>query len=195
MSERRPIAPDLVKEFVLAAHGKPDRVRALYDGDPGLLRASMDWGEGDWECGLEAAGHIGNQEIAEFLLAKGAPMTVFSAAMLGRAELVKAFVDADPETSRRPGVHGISLMYHVALSGKVEIAELLLTESPGCDEALHAGVRFGHAEMVAWLLEYATDVNVVNFQGLTPLSAAIERNESKIAELLRAKGGREAPVT
>lgn len=158
MSDKNPIDPNLVKEFVLASHASLEKVEALLNKEPGLVRASMDWREGDWECGLEAAGHIGNRDLARFLLANGAPMTIFCAAMLGETDLVGAFLDSDPETAHRPGVHGISLMYHVALSGKVEIADLLLPHAPpGCDGAIHGAIRFGHTNMVVRLIEHGVD--------------------------------------
>ena len=191
MSERVPINPDLVKDFVIASHAKLEKVESLEKEEPGLVRASLDWGEGDWESGLEAAGHMGNTDIALFLLDRGAPMTVFCAAMLGETSLVRAFLETDPEMSQRSGVHKISLIYHVAISGKVEMAELLSSPSD-CDQALHAGVKFGHEEMVAWLLDHgADDVNVPNFQKQTPLAAALERGHDQIANLLRENGGHE----
>ena len=192
MNDRVPIDAELVREFVVASHAQLEKVTLLSDEEPGLVRASIDWGEGDWECGLEAASHMGNRDIALLLLEKGAAMTVFSAAMLGETKLVRAFLQSDPALASRPGVHGISLIYHVAYSGKVEMAELLPPEPPGRSDALHAAVRFGHKEMVAWLLENgADDVNKPNFQSKTPLAAAIQRDELEIAELLRQNGGRE----
>lgn len=194
MSARQPISAELVRNFVLASHANIEQVKAFYENESGLVRASLDWGEGDWECSLEAAGHMGNTDIAQFLLSKGAPQTVFCAAMLGNVELVRAFVDSDPKVIHQPGVHRISLIYHAALSGKVEIADLLeQCGSPsGKDQALHAAIRFEHVEMVEWLLTHGvTDVNMLNFQKQTPLSAAVEKGYSKIAGMLRDSGGHE----
>ena len=61
----------------------------------------------------------GRREIAEFLLAHGARPTVFSAAMLGQLDVVKAFVSASPGVQRTLGPHGITLMAH---AGPVEPA-------------------------------------------------------------------------
>ena len=36
---------------------------------PALARASWDWGYGDWETPIDAASHVGNRAIAEFLIA------------------------------------------------------------------------------------------------------------------------------
>ena len=44
----------------------------MLDNDHLLLHVSFDWGGGDYESGIEAAGHVGNKEIAAYLLGKGA---------------------------------------------------------------------------------------------------------------------------
>ena len=63
---------------------------------PTLSKATFDWGFGDWETALGAASHVGSREIAELLIANGAHPTIFSAAMLGQLDAVKAFVEAAP---------------------------------------------------------------------------------------------------
>ena len=51
---------------------------------------------------------------------------------------------------------------------------------------------YGHTEMVKWLLAHgATDVNVPNYEGKTPLKVAVERDNQEIAEVLREHGGKE----
>lgn len=104
--------PDLVRDFVGASHGRIDRVRELLAKQPALANAAWDWGWGDWETALGAASHVGNVEIAELLLATGARPTIFSAAMLGQLDVVKAFVAASPGIQRTRGPHGLTLMHH-----------------------------------------------------------------------------------
>ena len=188
MSERVPIPIDQVRDFVIACHAKRDVVSEMLDDEPGLARASIDWGEGDWENGLEAAGHMGNLEIAELLLSHGVSRTVFSAAMMGESALVKQLLKTDPSAVSTPGVHTISLVYHVALSGDVGIAECVdaAGDSPGKDDALHAAVRFGHTEMAAWLLANGVeDPTKLNFQKKTPLEVATEAGYDRIVSLLK----------
>lgn len=60
---------------------------------------------------------MGRRDIAEFLLAHGARPTVFSAAMMGQLEVVRAFLDADPGLFTTHGPHGISLVRH-AMAGR-----------------------------------------------------------------------------
>src|SRR3989449_11070909 len=95
--------PALVREMVAVAHGNVKRVKELVDRQQTLAKASWDWGFGDWESALGAASHVGNREIAEYLMANGARPSIFSAAMLGQLDVVKAFVDASPGVQR---VHG-----------------------------------------------------------------------------------------
>jgi len=111
--------PETVREMVTVAHGNVARVRALLSNRPALANAGWDWGFGDWETPLGAASHVGNREIATLLLAAGARPTLFSAAMLGQVEVVRAFVRASPGIQRTRGPHGITLLAH-ARAGKAE---------------------------------------------------------------------------
>jgi hypothetical protein len=117
-------APELAREMVTVAHGNVKRVRELADSHPALAKAAWDWGFGDWETALGAASHVGNREIAEYLIEKGAHPTIFSAAMLGHLETVKAFVAAQPGVQRIAGPHSISLLQH-ARAGKAEAEPVL----------------------------------------------------------------------
>jgi hypothetical protein len=118
MERPPPLAPSLVNEFVLVAHKDLDRVKALLAEEPKLVNACWDWGGGDFETAIGAAAHTGRREIAEFLLANGARMDIFTAAMLGHLDLVKAAIAADPRVKSAPGAHGIPLMAHAKMGGE-----------------------------------------------------------------------------
>lgn len=109
--------PALTREIVAVSHGNLNRVRELVERQPALARASIDWGFGDWETCIDASAHVGRREIAEFLLANGARPTIFSAAMMGQLDVVKAFVAARPSVQRTYGPHGITLMSHARAGG------------------------------------------------------------------------------
>src|SRR5262245_25882868 len=109
--------PALIKEVVTVSHSDLKRVRELVERQPALARASIDWGFGDWEACIDAAAHVGRKEVAEFLIANGARPTIFSAAMLGQLDVVKAFVAARPGVQRTYGPHGITLMSHARAGG------------------------------------------------------------------------------
>jgi hypothetical protein len=109
--------PELVQEMVLVAHNNVARVKELVGRQATLAKATWDWGFGDWETALGAASHVGNREIAEVLLMHGAHPTIFSAAMLGQLEVVKAFVVASPGVQRTRGPHSIPLLSHASAGG------------------------------------------------------------------------------
>jgi hypothetical protein len=109
--------PDVAREMVSVSHGNAARVRALLSSWPTLANASWDWGYGDWESALGAASHVGNREIAGLLLAAGARPSIFSAAMLGQLEVVKAFVAASPGIQKTRGPHGLTLLSHARAGG------------------------------------------------------------------------------
>ena len=111
-------AAELVRELVTVAHFDRKRVEELVDARPSLARAAWDWGFGDWETALGAASHMGNRPIADYLISKGAQPSLFSAAMLGQIEVVKAFVATQPHVQRIRGPHSISLLAHAKAGGE-----------------------------------------------------------------------------
>jgi hypothetical protein len=119
ISDTFPAHPaELVREVVTVAHFDLKRVKELLEERPSLARAAWDWGFGDWETPLGAASHMGNRPIAEYLVSQGAPPSLFSAAMLGQLEVVKALVTAAPTAQRIRGPHSISLLAHARMGGE-----------------------------------------------------------------------------
>jgi hypothetical protein len=109
--------PHLAREIVGVAHRDLARVTELVTAHPSLAKASWDWGFGDWETALGSASHVGNRPIAEFLIQQGAPPTIFSAAMLGQLDVVKAYAAAIPDIHLLRGPHGIPLAAHARAGG------------------------------------------------------------------------------
>ena len=123
MPEKKPpLEVSLVKEIVLTAHNDYRRVMELVEQEPALVNASWDWGGGDWETPLGSAAHMGRRDIAEYLLAHGARLDLFAAAMLGKVEIVKTALTAFPEMKDVPGPHGIPLLVHAQQGGSAAIA-------------------------------------------------------------------------
>jgi len=125
---------DLVKDFVTNCHGNFDKVKELYQKEPLLIFSSHDWGNGDFENGIEAAGHTGHKEIASFLLEKGARINFFTMCMLGKYEAVSQMLKEFPYLLNAKGPHGLTPLHH-ANQGKedsLKIKELL--ESLGAKE-------------------------------------------------------------
>jgi hypothetical protein len=122
MATPKPIPPEVVQEFVGNAHGNVARVKELLDEHPGLANAAWDWGGGDWETGLGAAAQTGNREIALLLVERGARLDLYSAAMLGNLEVVRAILGAYPEARRIAGPHGIPLIEFARAGGEAASA-------------------------------------------------------------------------
>ncbi len=100
------------KEVVGKSHSDFDKVKALISKRPELSRATWDWGFGDWESAIDAASHIGRRDIALLLIEYGARPTIFTYAMLGEYNVVKAIVETRPGIQSMTGPHGISLLDH-----------------------------------------------------------------------------------
>lgn len=128
--ERPPaLDPALAQEFVIKAHGNLARVQELLEQEPRLVNAAIDWGGGDWETGLGGAAHTGRADIAWYLLAHGARLDLFAAAMLGELAIVQAAVAAFPDVTRVPGPHGIPLLAHAKAGGESAAAVAAYLES------------------------------------------------------------------
>lgn len=113
-----PLGGAMVNEFVRKAHADFAGTKGLLAEQPALLNATWDWGGGDFETGLGGAGHMGNREIAEFLIGQGARLDIFVASMLGRLDIVKAMLTTWPGLLQSKGPHGISLIRHARAGGE-----------------------------------------------------------------------------
>ena len=137
--------PALVQEAVGAAHGNFDRLKTLVGRQPALANAAVDWGFGDWEDALGGASHMGRRDIAQFLLAHGARPSIFSAAMLGQLDAVKAMVAAQPGLQRTRGPHGIPLLAHARAGGAEAAGVVSYLEALGDAGTGTAGVALDPA--------------------------------------------------
>jgi hypothetical protein len=132
MGETARLEPELVRDFVNNAHGNLEKVTALLAKHATLVNAAWDWGGGDWETGLGAAAHTGRRDIADLLIARGARLDVFAAAMLGHLDIVRAIITATPQARAVLGPHGIPLIAHAKAGGEPAAAVLRYLQSlPG----------------------------------------------------------------
>jgi hypothetical protein len=122
---RRPkLGHTLIQDFVIYGHSELDMVKLLLDKYPAVLNATVDWGGGDFESAMGGASHMGRRDIATFLIEKGARPDVFTWAMLGRLDIVKALITSHPALATAKGPHGIPLIKHAEFGGK-EAKEVL----------------------------------------------------------------------
>ena len=98
---------------------------------PGQLITQHDTGE----TALGAASHTGQHEIVDFLMSHGARPDLFTYAMMGNLEAVRAIVGANPCIQAHGGPHGITLRRHAVLGGeRAQQVLAYLDEVGGADE-------------------------------------------------------------
>jgi hypothetical protein len=147
--------PDVVKEMVGVAHGNLARVKELVSARPALARASWDWGYGDWETAIDAASHVGNRPIADYLIANGARPTIYTAAMMGQLTIVKSWVESVPGVQRNRGPHGLTLVAHARAGGAGAGEVLKYLESLGDADRRYTDLPLADADVAAIVGEYA----------------------------------------
>jgi hypothetical protein len=167
---------ELVREMVTVSHFDLKRVQELLKARPSLARASWDWGFGDWESALGAASHMGNKPIAEYLISRGGRPSLFSAAMLGQLEVVKAMIIANPGAQRIRGPHGIGLLAHAKAGGEPARFVFEFLKSLG-DADAEPSLSLADREIAIWAGTYLfgygesqrIEVTVEEHQGLASI--------------------------
>jgi hypothetical protein len=129
-----PIKLEIVKEFVTVAHGQFDRLKEMLENDHLLLHVSNDWGGGDYESAIEGAGHMGNKEIANYLLGKGARYNIYLACMLGHLDIVRQVTTRNPNLINSKGPHGFTMLHHAQKGGDEALAVAEYLKSMGAKE-------------------------------------------------------------
>ena len=174
--------------FVNSSHGDFPKVKELLEKYPEIINCTSS----AKETALGAAAHTGQKLIAEFLLERGAPLDICTAAMLNKNKEVKRMLKADPALCNAKGSHGIPVMYFAALSGSTDIAETLLAcgASPNGGEGvitpLHGAVMANKKEMTMWMLTHGASTEAKDYSGKTALEFAVASKRTEIAETIRS---------
>lgn len=88
--------PELIREFVFAAHKSLDETKKIIEKYPLLLNCTNQGKKGDFETAVGGASHMGRRDIANLLVAKGARLDIFNYAFLGYDDFVKKLVSDYP---------------------------------------------------------------------------------------------------
>jgi ankyrin repeat protein len=176
----------LVDECVGNAHGNLDRVRELVEEHSALAGARASWGESP----VDAATQMGRRDTIEYLVSRGAPVDFFTACVLGRREQVESELSRDPSLVRGRGVHDLPALYFPAISGNLELVELLVSRGADVNDAaqaaapIHGAVMGGHTDVVRWLLERGADPSLPDYQGRSARELALAMDRPELAALL-----------
>jgi ankyrin repeat protein len=154
---------------------------------PSLLHASHQWAEGDGETAIQAAAQTGSIPVVEYLLSRGAPLEIATAAFLGRQDDVERMLAEDPTLINATGAHGIPLLPHAAMSGNLELTQMLYKRGAtgSSSHALGNAVMHGDARMARWLLENAKpDLSWKSYEGKSLLTIAKGTGKQEMLDLL-----------
>lgn len=183
----QPLPQEMIDEFVVAAHHDLPFVRERLAERPDLINENATW----IETPIQAAAHVGNREIAEYLLEQGAPLDICTASMLGLGDEVRALLQDDPGLYEAEGAHRIPVMFFPTLYGYVPIAQMLydagaaVNVDEGRQSPLHGAAIFGQTEMAQWLLNHDANPYAKDYEGKTPLDRAEANGNEAVAALLR----------
>jgi ankyrin repeat protein len=169
--------------------GDADTVRRMLEDSPALAHQRAVSGESP----VVAALYRGHEHVVEALLQAGAPLDIFTAAALGRLEVVKASLEADPGAIRSLSYDGWTPLHLAAFFGHPAAAELLLAHGADVNARstnsmrntpLHAAVAGGRVETALGLIEAGADVTAPDGGRHTPLHIAAEGGYVPIVEAL-----------
>ena len=127
----------------------------------------------------------------EYLLEKGAPLEICTAAMLGRKDTVERMLDEDPSLIEARGAHGIPLMPHAAMSNNLDLAKMLFERgaTAGMSHALGNAIMHGDAPMARWILGTGqVDLKWKDYEGKSLPAIARGTGKREVVDLLREHG-------
>lgn len=178
---------DSVRDLVIAAHRDLEQVQTLLADHPELIDEAVEWRPGQTETSLQAASHVGRDDIARYLLAQGATPIMVAYAMLGDAEKFHAMLADNPDNIHEIGAHNFSLMFHACLGGNLRIIETIhaQVEDVNLGQAIHASLMGKQTDAVRWLLEQGAPLDSTDFRGRTPLQTAVEDDDTALITLFK----------
>jgi ankyrin repeat protein len=171
---------------------------AILDADSALVDARA-----DGMSAVTTAVFHGHPAAAALLIARGAALDIFDAAMTGQLGQVRKLVRADSAIVNAVSPQGHTVFGLACFFGQPEVGGYLLgmgadvhqrAENPMRVQALHAAVAGGHYGLSKAVIEQGADVNATQQSGFTPLQAAAQSGNLAITQLLLAHGADKTAV-
>jgi ankyrin repeat protein len=143
------------------------------------------------------ATYYGRNEIAQSLLAHGAPLNLFEASAVGAPDRVQELVTAQPYRIESFAVDGFTALGLAAFFGHADIVEFHLirgadpniaSKNPRRVAPLNSAVAGQHLEIAKTLIAHKANVNAKQAGGFVPLHSAAQNGQIKMIELLLANG-------
>ncbi len=176
-----------IDDLVIASHFNLQKVKEILSETPSILNENAEW----LETPIQAASHVGNTDIVDYLLSVGAPMDICTATLLGKTDDVRAMLADQPELIHARGAHDIPLLYFAAIGHQMELARELISAGAevngpeGGIAPLHGAARRGYTDMVQLLLDAGADPYATDIEGHLAYDLAKAGEHVETVELLK----------
>ncbi len=179
--------------FAAITSGDAARVQHLISADPRLASARDAAGV----SAVTTALYHRKKEIADQLVAAGASIDIFEAAMLGDSAKVQSHLQTDPTLTRARSADGGTALHFACFFGHPEVAKFLIergsdlhavAEKFGNVQPLHSAVASRVYTTIELLLLNGAAVNARQQMGYTALHSAAHHGDMRLTKLLLQYG-------
>jgi ankyrin repeat protein len=186
--------------FQAVKTGDLETVKQMTEKNPSIVNAMDD---SSLSPVITAAYH-GEMNIANYLVANGAKMDIFSSSALGLTYIVKNLVQKYPKMVNAVAIDGNLPLGLASFFGRTETAQYLIlhgadVNSPSVNEQrvmpLHSAAAGRHLEVARLLLANGADVNAEQQGGFTALHAAAQNGQLEMIQLLLVSGAKTDALT
>ncbi len=186
--------------FQAVKTGDLETVKQMTEKNPSIVNAMDD---SSLSPVITAAYH-GEMNIANYLVANGAKMDIFSSSALGLTYIVKNLVQKYPKMVNAVAIDGYLPLGLASFFGRTETAQYLIlhgadVNSPSVNEQrvmpLHSAAAGRHLEVARLLLANGADVNAEQQGGFTALHAAAQNGQLEMIQLLLVSGAKTDALT